>query len=281
MFDLEKNIGEWRQRMARTSAFSSVQLDELESHLRDKFDDLHGTLPSEEALNVAVRALGNVDTLAEEFMKDRDLAPRDRIAFVTFYSLLLIVPIASLVFLWAYMQGGPRFINNLDNVVSLVSTFSTFAYLLFLSLIGVYGVLSNTGRHTNDVAFSNTLYRTTVLTIAVSLFLYIVSWASTSSLIDGNSNIFSGRTISFWLSLLVFPVVLSVSLLVLIRLKLSNLGMARFNILLGIFFFLSMLLDQVLRGEALLIELIPIAIVSLFAAVLVKSIKVRGIPEYQ
>jgi hypothetical protein len=40
MFELEEGISQWRKRMEADPAFEPGQIAEIESHLRDKIDDL-------------------------------------------------------------------------------------------------------------------------------------------------------------------------------------------------------------------------------------------------
>jgi putative ABC transport system permease protein len=70
MFELEKAITNWRKRMEADPALEPGQIAELESHLRDKIDDLmaRGRTP-EEAFNEAVRALGETGVIGSQFFK--------------------------------------------------------------------------------------------------------------------------------------------------------------------------------------------------------------------
>ncbi|MBM3312690.1 MAG: ABC transporter permease, partial [Candidatus Aminicenantes bacterium] len=70
MFELEKAISVWRKRMAADPALEPGQVAEVESHLRDKVDDLtaRGRTP-EEAFHEAVRALGEAGVIGSQFFK--------------------------------------------------------------------------------------------------------------------------------------------------------------------------------------------------------------------
>jgi putative ABC transport system permease protein len=70
MFELEKAIINWRKRMAAEPSLEPGQIAELESHLRDKTDDLmaRGRAP-EQAFNEAVRALGETGVIGSQFFK--------------------------------------------------------------------------------------------------------------------------------------------------------------------------------------------------------------------
>lgn len=70
MFDLESQISTWKTHMHSASSISQDNLEELESHLRDSIDELLANgLDIEEAFLIAVRRLGDVDVINEEFSK--------------------------------------------------------------------------------------------------------------------------------------------------------------------------------------------------------------------
>jgi hypothetical protein len=65
---LEERIGQWRQYLRRRQAVHSVDVEELEDHLRSQIDGLRGAgLDDDEAFLVAVKRLGDLDTLSREF----------------------------------------------------------------------------------------------------------------------------------------------------------------------------------------------------------------------
>lgn len=69
-FDLERAILEWRKTLAECPAIRGVDLEELESHLRDSVASLQGTgLTLQEAFMVARSRLGGFQLLSEEFGK--------------------------------------------------------------------------------------------------------------------------------------------------------------------------------------------------------------------
>jgi hypothetical protein len=68
---LETQITQWRSAVSRNRAIASSDVEELESHLREQVADLESTgLTEEEAFLVAVRRLGAVDTVTEEFARE-------------------------------------------------------------------------------------------------------------------------------------------------------------------------------------------------------------------
>jgi len=69
-FDLNLAIRRWREDLARSAAFRSENLNELESHLRDSIDRLRAReLSDEEAFLIATRRVGNTQKLEQEFGK--------------------------------------------------------------------------------------------------------------------------------------------------------------------------------------------------------------------
>jgi len=70
MPDLEEKIAEWRKRMAAGGLKSAAVLDELESHLRDEFQERLAAGRSEtEAVEIAIARIGSPGSLRTEFNK--------------------------------------------------------------------------------------------------------------------------------------------------------------------------------------------------------------------
>jgi len=70
VFELEKAITSWRKRMEADPSLEPGHIAEIESHLRDKIDDLtaRGRTP-EEAFEEAARALGETGLIGSQFFK--------------------------------------------------------------------------------------------------------------------------------------------------------------------------------------------------------------------
>lgn len=65
---LDELIASWRDWMDRRDELSSSDIDELESHLRDRIDALMGAgLAEDEAFLIAVKRLGSMDELSHEY----------------------------------------------------------------------------------------------------------------------------------------------------------------------------------------------------------------------
>lgn len=68
---LEERIGEWRSYVRRRQAIHAVDVDELEDHLRTQVADLgEAGLDDEEAFLIAVKRIGDLDTLSREFARE-------------------------------------------------------------------------------------------------------------------------------------------------------------------------------------------------------------------
>ena len=71
MDGVEAQIAEWRAYVAKAPAVSGRDLDELDSHLRDQIAELDAAgLSGDEAFLVAVKRMGDVDTLSREFARE-------------------------------------------------------------------------------------------------------------------------------------------------------------------------------------------------------------------
>ncbi len=71
MSSVESQIAEWRAYVAKSPAVDGRDVDELEAHLRDQITELDSAgLVADEAFLVAVKRLGNLDTLSREFARE-------------------------------------------------------------------------------------------------------------------------------------------------------------------------------------------------------------------
>ncbi|UCE42100.1 MAG: ABC transporter permease [Candidatus Aminicenantes bacterium] len=70
MFDLEKAIKQWRKTLRKNQAIEDGYLAELESHLRDEFEnDCKKGIPDEEAFQKSLEKIGSIDTIGAEYFK--------------------------------------------------------------------------------------------------------------------------------------------------------------------------------------------------------------------
>jgi hypothetical protein len=71
MGGVESQIAEWRTYVAKAPAVDGRDVDELEAHLRDQITELAaGGLSADEAFLVAVKRMGDLDTLSREFARE-------------------------------------------------------------------------------------------------------------------------------------------------------------------------------------------------------------------
>jgi hypothetical protein len=68
---VETQIAEWRAYVAKAPAVDGRDVDELEAHLRDQIAELDAAhLTADEAFLVAVKRMGDLDTLSREFARE-------------------------------------------------------------------------------------------------------------------------------------------------------------------------------------------------------------------
>ncbi len=71
MDGVESQIAEWRAYVAKAPAVNGRDVDELEAHLRDQIAELDAAgLTADEAFLVAVKRMGDLDTLSREFARE-------------------------------------------------------------------------------------------------------------------------------------------------------------------------------------------------------------------
>ena len=71
MDSVESQIAEWKSYVAKAPAVNGHDVDELEVHLRDQIVELGAAgLAADEAFLVAVKRMGDVDTLSREFARE-------------------------------------------------------------------------------------------------------------------------------------------------------------------------------------------------------------------
>src|ERR671933_2836770 len=98
---LERQIDQWRSYLRRRQAIHSVDVAELEDHLREQVAGLlDAGLATDEAFLVAVKRMGNLDALSREFAREHS----DRL-----WKQLVVVPSDS---------GEPRARARTDAVVA-------------------------------------------------------------------------------------------------------------------------------------------------------------------
>src|SRR5947207_4497949 len=68
---LEEQIDQWRNYLRRRQAIHSVDVTELEDHLREQVTGLiEAGLSTDEAFLIAVKRMGNLDAVSREFARE-------------------------------------------------------------------------------------------------------------------------------------------------------------------------------------------------------------------
>lgn len=107
MFDLNKEIADWKSSVSRQRACSRDELNELESHLREEIDVLIGRGVTEsEAFAEAVARMGAAEEISGEFAKDGRLMKNS-------FGLGVIV---SVITFFVLFSGFPLYGSPLDLV---------------------------------------------------------------------------------------------------------------------------------------------------------------------
>jgi putative ABC transport system permease protein len=128
MFDLEKAIAGWRKRMGADPALEPGYVAEIESHLRDKIDDLVSRgLSPEQAFEEAVRALGEAGVIGAQFYKVYTTRAGGRPSWrpPRFFPALA----------WNYVRTAARFLRRNRTFTLLNITGLTLGMLTFLLIM--------------------------------------------------------------------------------------------------------------------------------------------------
>src|SRR5215208_5487041 len=118
---LEEQIDRWRSYLRRRQAIHGVDVAELEDHLREQIAVLvDAGLAPDEAFLVAVKRMGNLDTLSREFAREHS----DRL-----WKQLVVAPSDS---------GEPRARARTDAFVSLILAAPAAAFIPDTALFGIH-----------------------------------------------------------------------------------------------------------------------------------------------
>jgi hypothetical protein len=125
---LEEQIAQWRSYLSRRQAIQSVDVTELEDHLREQVAGLVGAgLSTDEAFFVAVKRMGELDALSREFAREHS----DRL-----WKQLVVVPSDS---------GDPRARSRTDAIVALGLAVAAAVAIKLPALFGIRMVEANVG----------------------------------------------------------------------------------------------------------------------------------------
>lgn len=158
-FDLEVRVGRWRARQERTSSLSPRELDELEDHLRARFDSLleDGAVPApKQAFAAAAKELGKPAALSGEFAKSGKLQWRKLLLVGwAMYAVSFLLPVSQVYWtpesgipglrtVWGWQAFVGSLLTTAGNPISLVSGLSNVLVLAsFLKLRGTRPPESN------------------------------------------------------------------------------------------------------------------------------------------
>jgi cbb3-type cytochrome oxidase subunit 3 len=92
-------INNWRTALSKSGRFSTEQLDELESHLREELDQIQSNeLNEEEKLLVAQHRIGSADTLKKAYNR---FSISNYFPFITAIFMVFFYRLVSSVMLWS------------------------------------------------------------------------------------------------------------------------------------------------------------------------------------
>src|SRR5687767_11924425 len=132
---LEEQIGRWRSYLRRRQAIHSVDVAELEDHLREQIAVLAGAgLASDEAFLVAVKRLGELDALSREFAREHS----DRL-----WKQLVVLPSDT---------GEPRAAARTDAIVAFCLAVAAALAIKAPSLFGIQ-LDSDAGFYARNLSF--------------------------------------------------------------------------------------------------------------------------------
>src|SRR5918997_243873 len=118
---LEQQIDRWRSYLRRRQAIHSVDVAELEDHLREQVGGLvDAGLATDEAFLVAVKRMGNLDALSREFAREHS----DRL-----WKQLVVAPSDS---------GEPRARARTDAIVAFCLAVAAALAIKVPALLGIH-----------------------------------------------------------------------------------------------------------------------------------------------
>lgn len=132
MFDIEKALAEWRHEMRGAGIKSPLPLEELESHLREEFEEQRTAgLKDEAAFQVAVRKIGQARALQGEFRKVESAQQLKRGALLAARATLLILGWVAMSFVlldtvfsvnwhWNFFNFSPKWDRAAATAVLLI-----------------------------------------------------------------------------------------------------------------------------------------------------------------
>ena len=219
MFNLEKAISQWRAGLVRDHGLTEEVIIELESHLRDSFDDLSRTMDLEDAFRGSVEALGQPMDLAKEFRKDGPVTRVD-------WAIILVIVGFSFISLFTSLNTFFKFNGGVDEIIKwyfvVQAAGNHIAHVV--GGLGVYYLLRYVAHEKEEASFNQLFTKSLrVLTPFASLFI----WAGVAIYILGNGPLFPFHSVYN-----VLMVAAPLALLPLCWMKLARIHLAQCTIVL-------------------------------------------------
>ena len=164
MFDLEGSVRKWRDQVRSTGRVGAADMQELETHLRDSVGDLvDAGLAHDEAFLIAVRRMGNLNAVGEEFAKVSSenlwrqmvlgpASPESHQRYVRELGIVVLLgllagvlgKIPAILGFGSPMQGGLIYVKNLSlfalpSVAIYLAWKRSRSWKLVLTLAGIFG----------------------------------------------------------------------------------------------------------------------------------------------
>ncbi len=143
MFDLETAIADWKKSLTAREAFSTDDIAELESHLRDQVSSLISVvLSEEEVFHIAQRRVGQPSELNAEFAKEPTSSRwiyRGKWMCIGILALLFVRFAGALAYGIVAMGGSlttddPRTVTIIYNWMAIATSWSVVLVGLFIVL---------------------------------------------------------------------------------------------------------------------------------------------------
>lgn len=182
MFNLEKAIAGWRAELIRDQGLTKEVINELESHLRDSFDDHYRNMDMEEAFRLSVEDLGQPTDLAKEFRKDGPVTRLD-------WAMTTIIVGLSSVSLLTGLNTFFKFNGGVEEIIKWYFVVQSVGNHLahMVGGLGVYYLLRYVAHEKEETSFNYLFTKALrVLTPLASLAI----WTGVAIYILGNGPLF-------------------------------------------------------------------------------------------
>lgn len=134
MFDLNKNILNWKNTLKSNDSFTNENIDELENHLIEQIENLKVSgLNDEESFWVAQKRIGSLKTLVPEYEKVNNL---NIVKKKIFWMLTGIVMMILYIFVVTSLSNGLQSLSLIFDLNLIIVTYIDFLLkeILFITL---------------------------------------------------------------------------------------------------------------------------------------------------